>query len=133
MDKDDVAAMFSRYTENGDDALLHAMAEDFYDNVSGQHGPAIWRTVSNWIDQSFADRSVEVHCVAAEGDRVMIWLTVHATHIGSGFPWLRGRPGSGRRVAWKQVHIFRLSADTIDEHWAVRDDLRVLEAIDASS
>jgi len=83
------------------------------------------------MEQSFAERSVEVHCVAAEGDRVMIWLTVHATDVGGGFPWLQARPASGRRVAWKQVHIFRLTGDTI-EHWAVCDDLRVLEAIDAA-
>ena len=32
----------------------------------------------------------------------------------------------------QQVHIFRLTGDTIVEHRAVRDDLRVLEAIDAA-
>jgi hypothetical protein len=47
-------------------------------------------------------------------------------------PWLQARPASGRRVAWKQVHIFRLTGDTIVEYRAVRDDLRVLEAIDAA-
>jgi predicted ester cyclase len=132
MDKTDLADMFSAYTARGDDALIDAMAPDFYDNVSGQRGPTIWRIVRDWMEQSFAERSVEVHCATAEGDRVMIWLTVHATHVGSGFPWLQARPASGRRVAWKQVHIFRLTGDTIVEHWAVRDDLRVLEAIDAA-
>ena len=52
-------------------------------------------------------------------------------HVGSGFPWLRGRPPSGRQVEWAQVHMFRVADGSLREHWAVRDDLRVLEAIDA--
>jgi hypothetical protein len=30
------------------------------------------------------------------------------------------------------VHVFRRAGGRITEHWAVRDDLRVLEAIDAT-
>lgn len=63
--------------------------------------------------------------------RIFVWVTVAGTHVGSAFPWLGDRPAGGRRVAWKQVHIFRTEADRIIEHWAVRDDLRVLEAIDS--
>ena len=84
-----------------------------------------------FADESFADREVQVHSVATDGDLVLVWATVEGTHVGSGFPWLGGRPPSGRRVTWRQVHIFRLVEGKIAEHWAVRDDLRVLEAIDA--
>lgn len=40
------------------------------------------------------------------------------------------RAPTHRRVAWAQFHVFRTVGDKIVEHWAVRDDLRVLEAID---
>jgi hypothetical protein len=33
-------------------------------------------------------------------------------------------------VAWSQVHVFRVESDFIVEHWAVRGDLQLLEAID---
>ncbi len=44
---------------------------------------------------------------------------------------LDGRQPTGRAIRWAQVHIFRTDADRIVEHWAVRDDFRVLLAIDA--
>ncbi len=108
------------------------MPDDFLDNVSGQRGPDIWRLVKRWMTESFDERTADLHLVAAEGDRVIVWLTLHATHIGSGFPWLEGRAASGRRIAWRQVHIFRVHDEAVLEHWAVRDDLRVLESIDAT-
>lgn len=44
---------------------------------------------------------------------------------------MRGRPASGRTVSLRQVHVYRVTATQAVEHWAVRDDLRVLEAIDS--
>ena len=74
---------------------------------------------------------VDLHSVAADDHgRILIWITLHGTHIGSGFPWMAGRPATGTRVAWTQLHVFRIDDDRLMEHWAVRDDLRVLEAID---
>jgi predicted ester cyclase len=133
MDKETLAGMYADFMSTGDESLLGVMSEDVYDNVSGQHGTAIWLTVKEWIEQSFADRTVQLHCAAADQDRVLVWLTVTATHIGSAFPWLGGRPGSGRRIEWRQVHVFRLVDEKVVEHWAVRDDLRVLEAIDSAA
>ena len=69
--------------------------------------------------------------MATDHDLVLVWVTVTGTHVGSAFPWLGSRPASGRRVTWGQVHVFRLAMGKITEHWAVRDDLRVLGAIDA--
>lgn len=109
------------------------MADDIYDHVSQQTGTEIWNVVLGWLAESFADTTVEVEMAAADGDRVMVWLTLTGTHVGSGFPWLRGRPGSGRRITWRQVHIYRVTETHAVEHWAVRDDLRVLEAIDAAA
>jgi SnoaL-like polyketide cyclase len=47
----------------------------------------------------------------------------------TGFPRLAGLPVAGRTVAWSQVHIFRVANGQIMEHWAVRDDLALLEQI----
>jgi hypothetical protein len=35
------------------------------------------------------------------------------------------------RVAWSQVHIFRLDEGMVVEHWAVRDDDAMLDAVKA--
>jgi hypothetical protein len=78
-----------------------------------------------------SDISVDLHSVAQDDDdRVLVWITLHGTHIGSSFPFMGGCRATGNRGAWPQVHVFRLAEDRIVEHWAVRNDLRVLEAID---
>lgn len=47
---------------------------------------------------------------------------------------LAGGPGAqGRQVAWKQLHVFATDRDHLTEHWAVRDDLSVIEAVDAAN
>ena len=70
------------------------LAEDFFDHVSGQRGAAIWAQVAQWARATFADPAVDVHEIMSRGDRVLVWMTVTATHVGSGFPRLRGIPVS---------------------------------------
>ena len=105
------------------------LIEDFFDHVSGQRGSAIWAQVAQWAKATFADPVVDVHEIMSRGDRVLVWMTVTATHVGSGFPRLRGIAVTGKRVAWPQVHIFRCSGGLLAEHWAVRDDYAMVEAI----
>ena len=126
-----VAEAYAQYTIGAGDALVGMMAEDFHDHVSGRTGREIWSVVQGWLEESFSDRTCEVTAALADGDRIVVWFVVRGVHVGSGFPWLRGRPPSGREVAWAQVHMFRVVDGLLREHWAVRDDLRVLEAIDA--
>jgi predicted ester cyclase len=128
-----LARGYAAYLESGDDSVLDQFSPEFFDNVSGQRGLDIFRTVGRWLDMSLAERSVEVHAAMCDADRVMIWLTLHGTHIGSGFPRLLGQPVSGRTVDWPQVHIFRLSDGLVVEHWAVRDDARLLDQIASTS
>ena len=126
-----IGRLYADFMATGDESFLALFGEDFHDHVSDLRGEGIWLVVKRWLDESFADREVDVHSVATDEDLVLVWVTVMGTHVGSAFPWLGSRAASGRRVTWRQVHIFRLAVGTITEHWAVRDDLRVLEAIDA--
>jgi lactoylglutathione lyase len=119
------------YMATGDTSVLHMFSSDFYDNVSKTRGLGIFNVVSTWLDESFADRSVELHLVMHSDDTVMIWFTVHGRHVGNGFPRLKGLPVNGNLVAWPQVHIFRLADGLVVEHWAVRDDAAMLDAVKA--
>ena len=132
LDKTEVAGAYVDFLRGSDERLLALVDDDFLDDVSGQRGPGIWRTVADWLSASLADVEVELHSVAEDDDgRVLVWVTLLGTHIGSAFPFMAGRPPSGRRVAWKQLHVFQIQDGRLVKHWAVRDDLRVLEAIDA--
>ena len=134
LDKSVVAALFVDFLRGASEPLVALVGEDFVDNVSGQRGPEIWRTAADWLSTSFGDVVVDLHSVAEDDDgRVLLWVTFHGTHIGSGFPWMAGRPATGARIAWGQLHVFRIDGDRLVEHWAVRDDRRVLEAIDQAT
>lgn len=133
LDKLTVADAYVRYLEGHGERLLSLLAPNALDHVSGQMGGDIWSTVSAWLTESFADVTVELHSVAEDDEaRVLVWVTLHGTHVGSAFPWMRDRGPSGRRVAWRQLHVFRTKGHSITEHWAVRDDLQVLDAIDGA-
>ena len=117
---------------NPDDAaarMAEIVSADFFDHVSGQVGPAIWSVVSQWSVASFADVEVEIHEIMTREDRVLVWFTATARHIGDGFPRLKGLPVTGTRVSWEQVHLFRVADERLVEHWAVRDDYALVEAI----
>ena len=70
--------------------LLSLLADDFWDNVSRQRGPDIWRLVATWLSDTFADVAVDLHSVAEDDDRPDPRLAHPAcTHISSAFPFLR--------------------------------------------
>jgi predicted ester cyclase len=117
---------------SGDMATLDdVFTEDFLDHVSGRTGRGIWGVVTAWSRESFADQRLELHAIMTSGDLVSVWFTMSGRHIGNGFPFLSGRPVTGRTVNWQHVHLFRCADGRFAEHWAVRDDLSLLHQIDA--
>jgi predicted ester cyclase len=126
-----LAKGYAAYLASGDDAVMEVFSSDFFDNVSGRSGLDIFKVVRVWMDQSFDQRSAELHLVTHTEDTVVIWYTVRGRHIGNGFPRLVGRPVKGNAITWPQVHIFRLDDGLVVEHWAVRDDATLLDSVDA--
>ncbi len=67
--------------------------------------------------------------VVAEGDMVVIHGIREATWQGESF---RGIPTpKGKPVAVELVHLFRIGGGKIVEHWAVRDDLGLMQQLGA--
>ena len=126
-----LAEGYVAYMASGDDRVLEMFSPAFFDNVSGRSGLDIFQVVRVWMDQSFDQRSADLHLVTHTEDTVVIWYTVRGRHIGNGFPRLAGRPVKGNAINWPQVHTFRLNDGLVVEHWAVRDDATLLDSIDA--
>jgi predicted ester cyclase len=126
-----LAEGYLAYTTTGDRSVLARFSPDFYYNVSGQHGLKIFAVVGTWFEESFADRSANLHLVTHADDTVVVWCTVHGRHVGNGFPRLAGLPIKGNEITWPQVHIFRLEDGLVVEHWAVRDDAALLDSVKA--
>lgn len=133
IDPERLARAYVGWIADGAPDFQAMMSPDLHDHVSGRTGPQTWDMVRDWIEQSFGDREAELHgCGTLDDGRIAVWVTLHGTHIGSRMPWLGDRPATGARIAWKQFHVFAVGGDRLTEHWAVRDDLGVIAAIEAA-
>jgi steroid delta-isomerase-like uncharacterized protein len=76
---------------------------------------------------TFTERSSTLEMVIAEGDRVMAWVTVHATPTG---PW-RHLPATNKRASFRGVECFRLAQGKVVEHRFLFDTFGALQQIGA--
>ena len=63
--------------------------------------------------------------VVAAGDLVAYRATLSGTHEGE----LLGMPPTGRSFAVQHMHMLRMRDGRACEHWAVRDDLGMLQQL----
>jgi steroid delta-isomerase-like uncharacterized protein len=77
------------------------------------------------LRKAFPDLQATVDDVIAEGDKVVLRNTVHGTMKGE----FAGMPPSGKSATWQQVHIIRFANGKQVEHWAVIDQLSMLQQL----
>ena len=88
-------------------------------------GPDGIRGVVGWLRGAFPDLEYEVDDAFGAGDRVALRCTARGTHRGE----FLGRAPTGRRFAVQQIHLFRVDDGRIAEHWACRDDARMMQQL----
>jgi predicted ester cyclase len=79
----------------------------------------------SWLFSVFPDHHFEIEDAVAEGDTVAVRGTCSGTHEGE----LLGIPPTGERFAAQQSHWFRVADGKVAEHWAVRDDLGMMQQL----
>jgi steroid delta-isomerase-like uncharacterized protein len=86
-------------------------------------GPEGHRQVVERLWKAFPDAHFEIEHLASDGDTVICIGRMSGTHDGT----LLGVPATGRKVEWRQCHMYRFdeSGRTV-EHDAIRDDLSLL-------
>jgi steroid delta-isomerase-like uncharacterized protein len=86
-------------------------------------GPEGHRQVVERLWKAFPDAHFEIEHLARDGDTVICVGTMSGTHEGT----LLGVPASGRRVRWRQCHLYRFDdSGRAVEHDAIRDDAGLL-------
>jgi predicted ester cyclase len=96
----------------------HAATTDEY-----RHGGA--RRIWEWLLSVFPDHRFDVEDAAADGETVAIRGTCSGTREGE----LMDIAPTGKRFAAQQSHWFRVMDCRLAEHWAVRDDLGMLQQL----
>lgn len=80
------------------------------------------------VRSAFPDVQPRLHELVAEGDLVSVRVTAHGTHTGAPF---MGIQPAGKKMLWKEQHIFRVAEGRIVEHWGVFDLLSILQQLGA--
>lgn len=74
---------------------------------------------------AFPDLQVVLHDQIAEGDKVVTRWSAQGSHQGS----FAGLPASGKSVTVSAIHIHRVSAARLVEHWEAIDLLGLLQQL----
>ena len=86
-------------------------------------GPEGHRQVVERLWEAFPDAHFEILHLASDGDTVICIGTMSGTHEGT----LLGVPATGRKVEWRQCHLYRFDdSGRAVEHDAIRDDASLL-------
>ena len=116
------------FPANDVEALREAVDEEFVNHEAPAGTPPGLGAITMYmtiLNEAFSDQRWDIHDVLAEGDKVVIHCTHSGRHTGSFF----GVPATGRRFAYKQMHIIRIRNGKGVEHWAVRDDASLMRQL----
>lgn len=111
------------------EAYDQLVADDYVNHnppVPGVPGTkeGFWQVVTA-TREAFPDVLVVPEDMLAEADRVMFRDSVSATHLGA----FQGVGATGKRLAWTEMHFFKVGDGRIVEHWANFDQLKILMEI----
>jgi predicted ester cyclase len=83
------------------------------------NGPEGQRQLVQRLWEAFPDAHFEIRHLASDGDTVVCVGTMSGTHEGT----LLGVAATGRKVQWRQCHLYRFDEHgRAIEHDAIRDD-----------
>lgn len=133
MSNDEVRAVARRVLEeifpaNDDAALAEVVSEDFVNHEAPPGTPPGLDSVTyfmHMLNEAFTDQRWDIHRVVAEDDTVVIHCTHSGRHTGDFF----GIRPTGRKFAYKQMHMIRVVNGKGVEHWAVRDDAALMRQL----
>ncbi len=108
-------------------ALDRLFSPDFIDHSGMSATPGLegTRQFFSMMFTAFPDMQVTVHDQVAEGDKVVTRKTFHGTHQGE----FMGVPPTGKQIALDVIDIFRIASGKITDHWAVADQLGLMQQL----
>ena len=109
--------------------LDELLADDFtsWTAAGARVDAATYRQAVAASQRAFGDLRVTVLDQIAEGDKVVTRWRAEGTNDGD----FAGRPATGRRVALGAIHVHRVAAGRLAEHWEALDQLDLLRQLGA--
>jgi predicted ester cyclase len=111
------------------DGINHLFAPDFRHHFKPPVRPGLegFKDIGRMMNTAFPDVVVTEEDLIAGDDKVVERSSAVATHRAS----LMGEPVTNKRIAWTEIHIYRLRDRKITEHWVEFARLEMLNQIGA--
>lgn len=88
-------------------------------------GPEGVERLADFLLPAIPDMRIDLDDVVAEGDKVVVRLTLRGTHRGD----LAGIAPTGRAIEVGVMDLFHLRDGKMSEHWALFDNLGMLKQL----
>jgi steroid delta-isomerase-like uncharacterized protein len=133
MSTEDTTALLRRYYDEVINKKDTAAIDAFIDPQMVDHAapPSLpggiegQRQVASMYMTAFPDTHFTVEDMIAEGDKVVVRLSVSATQHGA----FMGLPPTGKHVAFTGIDIIRIAGGKLVERWAETDMLGLLQQL----
>jgi lactoylglutathione lyase len=129
MTPEETVLAFQEALELRDDSAFSLVAEDFIQHAAGPQGREGFRQTVAILEHDLDGPTATIHRVVAQGDLVVVHLTMNGRHMASTMPLFEGLAPTGEAIAWEFIHIWRVAGGAIVEHWACRDDVGLLAQV----
>ena len=115
------------FEQRSAEALDELVAEDFVSHTwqSSGDGRAALKAATDRMASALIHVRFVIEDIIAEDDRVCVRLTASARPVGD----FMGMPASGNSYTIGEIHIFRLAAGRIAEHWHQLDALGMMRQL----
>ncbi len=128
-----VRHFIERMTTDGRESAIDEFLSPYFidhnappDQPPGTEG--VKRTLKK-VQHALADVRVHLDDLLADGDKVVIRHRAEATHVGS----FMGYPGTGNRLSWTTISIYRIEDGKIVERWGLIDHAALLHQLRGDS
>lgn len=91
-------------------------------------GPEGVKYLASALLGAFPDMRLDIEDEVGEGDRVLMRLTLRATHQGE----FAEIPPTGREVKVGVLDLFRISSGRLEEQWAMLDNLGLMQQLEGT-
>lgn len=88
-------------------------------------GPEGVRRLNSVLLTAFPDLRLDIEDEVGEGDKVLVRLTLRATHRGE----FMDIPPTGKEVEVGVLDLFRIANGILEEHWALLDNLGLMQQL----
>jgi predicted ester cyclase len=90
-------------------------------------GPEGVKKLHDALMPAFPDMELPLEDFVAEGEKVLVRLTIHATHTGA----FGDLAPTGKRIEVPVLDLFQIRDGKLIEHWALLDNLGMLRQLGA--